>query len=75
MRVRAVDESGAVLPFYQEPLFLETEGPIRIIGSSYLQLRGGMGGTYVKTTGEKGRAVLRMRSECQEPVEIVFEVI
>ncbi|MBR2949235.1 MAG: glycoside hydrolase family 2 protein [Lachnospiraceae bacterium] len=75
VRVRAVDESGAVLPFYQEPLFLETEGPIRIIGSSYLQLRGGMGGTYVKTTGEKGRAVLRMRSECQEPVEIVFEVI
>lgn len=74
VRVRAVDGSGATLPFYQEPLFLEAEGPIRIIGPGHITLRGGMGGTYVKTVGESGKALLRIRGEHTETTEIIFEV-
>ena len=74
IRLRAVDESGSVLPFYQEPLFLETKGPIQIIGPAYAALRGGMGGTYVKTVGQSGKALLRISGAHVKPVEIAFEI-
>lgn len=58
VRITARDEFGNVLPFYQEPMVLETEGPIEILGSHIIALKGGMGGVYVKTTGMDGNAVL-----------------
>ena len=72
VRIRARDQNGNILPFYQGAVRLETEGPIRIMGPDTAQLRGGMGGTYVKTTGEEGKAVLRLTGEQSEPVEILF---
>ena len=74
VRIRAVDDCGAVLPFYQEPVQLETQGPISLIGPGYGVMRGGMGGTYVRTPGEKGKAVLKIRMSNGESTEIVFEV-
>ena len=68
------DQNGNVLPFYQEPVELETEGPIAVIGPKVTLLRGGMGGTYVKTVGKSGRAVLKIRAGQAEPVQIVFQV-
>ncbi len=55
VRIRAVDDHGNVLPFYQEPVRLITEGDISIIGPDTIALQGGMGGTYVKSTGRSGR--------------------
>ena len=40
-----------------------TEGPVKILGPAVVPLRGGMGGTYLATTGEAGRAVLHCRME------------
>ena len=74
VRIRAVDAYGAVLPFYQDPVQLEAEGPIRLIGPGYAAMRGGMGGTYVRTTGESGKAVLKIRMLNGESRDIVFEV-
>ena len=42
---------------------LRTEGPVKILGPAVVPLRGGMGGTYLTTTGEAGRAVLHCRME------------
>ena len=74
VRIRAVSQDGAVLPFYQEPLKLRVEGPIELIGGDCVSLRGGMGGTYVRTTGEAGEAALHIEGEGIAPVTIRFTV-
>ena len=58
VRIRAVDDHGNVLPFYQEPVRLITEGDISIIGPDTIALQGGMGGTYVQSTERSGRGTL-----------------
>ena len=75
IRIRAVDENGNVIPYYQEPLKVEVEGPVSIIGTDILSIKGGMGGLYVKTIGEKGIAKVRLLNPQLETVEMEFEVI
>ena len=74
VRMRVVSQDNAVLPFYQEPLKLRAEGPIEIVGPDCVTPRGGMCGTYVKTTGETGEAALYIESADLEPVVIRFTV-
>lgn len=70
---KAVDEFGNVLPYYQESIVLQVEGPIEIIGPSIVPLRGGMSGTYIKTTGAQGTAKLII--ECNNiKKEIEFNI-
>lgn len=52
------DENGNLLSFYQEPVELRTEGAISLIGPALCSLKGGMGGTYVKTNGRSGSGTL-----------------
>ncbi len=59
VRIRAVDEYGNTLPFFNEPVTFSIQGPVSLIGPETIALQGGMGGTYIRTTGEKGEAVLR----------------
>lgn len=58
VRIRAVDQNGQVLPYYQEPLFIQLEGPFERIGPEIITLKGGMGGTYIRTTGIEGQGTL-----------------
>ncbi len=74
VRIQAVSEKGNKLPFYQEPLLLETEGVIELIGPSLISLKGGMGGTYVKTTGKTGEGILRIKGNNLKTTEIHFQV-
>lgn len=74
VRIRAVGETGDVLPFYQEALQLETEGEIALIGPGLITLKGGMGGTYIKSTGKEGKGILRIKGNDIETVEIQFGV-
>lgn len=74
IRIRAVDENENLLPFYQEPLKVEVEGPLTIIGPDILSLKGGMGGLYVKTTGETGKAKVRLKNPQLDTVELEFEI-
>ncbi len=73
IRIQAVDEHQNLMSFYQEPVQLFAEGPIEIIGPAVTTLRGGMGGTYVKTTGAAGEAVLTIHSEQAGDYKIVFQ--
>jgi beta-galactosidase len=75
IRIRAVDENENVLPFFQEPIKVEVEGPLTLIGHDVLPLKGGMGGLYVKTTGKKGVGKVRLTNPQLESVEITFEII
>ena len=74
IRFRMESEKNNLLSFNQDIITLSTEGPIEIIGPKAVPLRGGMGGTYVKTTGESGEAKLIMKAEGLEPVGIEFTV-
>jgi len=74
VRVRAVDENDNLMPYFQQPIKVEIEGPLTIIGDDVISLIGGMGGFYVKTTGEKGSATVRLTHSQMETVEIQFDI-
>ena len=74
VRIRAVDDHGNVLPFYQEPVRLITEGDISIIGPETIALQGGMGGTYVKSLGRSGQGALLLQSLTAGEVRIPFQI-
>lgn len=74
LRIAAVDQNGNLLPFAQEAVELAAEGPIEIIGPTTAMLRGGFGGTYVKTTGVSGTASLTLTWAGAEPVRVEFAV-
>ena len=49
-------------------------GAIAIIGPEIISLQGGMGGTYVRTTGEEGVGILKIKAAQMEEQRILFEV-
>ena len=75
VRIRAVDDHGNVLPFYQEPVRLIAKGDISIIGPDTIALQGGMGGTYVKSTGRSGRGALLLQSQTAGEIRIPFQIM
>ena len=74
IRIQAKDEMGNVLPVYNDPVMLDVSGQLELIGPSVISLNGGMGGTYVKTTGQSGEGKLVIRSANTKEVEIVFDI-
>ena len=74
VRIRLTDEHGNTLPFANDAVVLETEGPVEIIGPDIIALQGGMGGTYVRTTGEAGEGRLTVRMPEGLTKTICFEV-
>ncbi|MBR6382085.1 MAG: glycoside hydrolase family 2 protein [Lachnospiraceae bacterium] len=74
IRIRMEDEYGNLLPFWNDPIRVETEGPLEIIGPKVFALQGGMGGTYVRTTGGLGAGALYIRSDRGQEQKITFTV-
>ena len=72
VRIEARDENGNVLSFFSEPVSFELEGPAELIGPGTAALQGGMGGTYIKTTGESGSVTLVITNSQTEPVRLTF---
>ena len=74
VRIRAVDENGNLLSYSNEAIKVTAEGPIEIIGPDMFSLRGGMAGFYVKTTGEKGEANVKISCPRFEDKIIEFKI-
>ena len=75
VRIRAVDENGNTLYYYNDPVVLDISGNAEIIGPKITGLSGGMGGTYVKSVGKKGNAVLTVSDVYgKAEVEVEFNV-
>ena len=74
VRLRAVDENGNLLPYCNEAIKLTAEGPIEFIGPDILSLRGGAAGFYVKTTGERGVAKVKISCPRVDDIIIDFEI-
>lgn len=63
VRLRMLDQNGNLMPFYQEPVRLSCSGSISLMGPDIISLKGGMGGTYVKTNGTEGEGKLTVSYE------------
>ncbi|MDO4649113.1 MAG: hypothetical protein Q4B26_10725 [Eubacteriales bacterium] len=69
-RIVAKDQNGNLLPYYQEPVAISLEGPAELIGPSVISLKGGMGGTYVRSKGTPGEIKVKFRAAGLEEVEV-----
>lgn len=56
--LRALDQGGNVLGFFDDPVEVSLEGPGRIVGPTLLSFKGGAVGVYVEAGNEVGRLTL-----------------
>ena len=69
IKIKAIDEYNNLLPYYQESVRIKVEGPIEVIGPDVFPLRGGMGGTYIKTLGKSDKA--KVLIECNDIKHVI----
>lgn len=75
IRLRACDQNGNTAYYFNEPVRLVCEGDIEIIGPDTFSLKGGMGGTYVRTKPfAAGKATVTVKSEQCDDVMFLFEI-
>ena len=75
VRIRALDENGNVLGFFNEPVQFEVKGVLELIGPKTICLQGGVGGTYVKTTGQAGEGILTIENAQTGKICEHFQVV
>lgn len=74
IRLRAADQYGNTAPYAHDVLRFETEGCIRVWGPACSALEGGMGGCYVRTTGEEGTGILHIYRGEEKEMTLRFTV-
>ena len=74
IRLRMADQNGNTLSFFNEPVTFETEGEIEIVGPKTAALSGGMGGTYIRTTGKAGTGTLTIKTAQTAPCTVAFTI-
>ncbi|MGB8816913.1 MAG: glycoside hydrolase family 2 TIM barrel-domain containing protein [Rhizobiaceae bacterium] len=52
--VRALDQAGSILPFLDEPVTIQVQGPAKLLGPNVVTLTGGTTGFWLESTGGKG---------------------
>ena len=72
VRIRVLDEFGNIAPYAQLPVELQLEGAAALVGPDVVTAEGGMTGTYIRTTGQKGMAKLTVSTSQTEPVSVEF---
>ncbi len=74
IRIKAVDQNENILPFFFGAVRAQVTGAAALIGPDIFPLYGGMGGTYLRTTGETGKAVLTLRTDGAEELSLRFDI-
>ncbi|MBD9490025.1 glycoside hydrolase family 2 protein [Ensifer sp. ENS11] len=72
--VRALDQCGNLLPYFEEPVLLSLDGPGRIIGPSEHTLKGGATGFWIEAGEAKGKLELTVASRRFETQSVTFTV-
>ncbi len=72
--IEAVCENNNLLPYANDVINLETEGPIAIIGEKSISLIGGARGVYIKTIGESGEATLNIKAAHLGEYKLRFKI-
>ena len=60
IRIRITDEYGNVMPFFNHQALLEVTGDIEVLGPALADINGGMGGVYVRSIGQEGKAAVKI---------------
>lgn len=74
IRFQALSKEGNPMIYANDPVIVEVSNNLEIIGPSVVPLRGGAGGTYVKTIGKGGKASVTLRTDRTEPVIIPLTI-
>lgn len=74
IRVRLLDGCGNLAPYAQLPVTFTVRGDAEIVGPRTAVLEGGSTGTYIKTAGRAGSAVLTVSTAQTEPVDVNFTI-
>ena len=74
IRVRPLDGRGNLAPYAQLPVTFTVRGDAEIVGPRTAVLEGGSTGTYIKTAGRAGSAVLTVSTAQTEPVDVIFTI-
>ncbi|HVG47789.1 MAG TPA: glycoside hydrolase family 2 TIM barrel-domain containing protein [Rubellimicrobium sp.] len=61
--VRALDQAGNLLPFLQDAVRIEVDGPVRLIGPGTAYLAGGTTGFWLRATGGTGAVRVRVTTD------------
>ncbi|HAX72261.1 MAG TPA: beta-galactosidase [Firmicutes bacterium] len=72
---KAICQNKNLLPYANDALLIEVEGPIELIGPNLISLLGGARGFYIKTKGESGVGRITISSESYQTQKIEVEVI
>lgn len=72
--VRALDQCGNLLPYFEEPVSLALSGPGRIIGPADHTLKGGATGFWVEAGDEQGSIEVVVASRRFAPQSVTFTV-
>lgn len=74
VRVRILDENGAPAPYAQFPVQFAVEGSAALVGPQTAVAEGGMTGTYLRTVGTAGEALLTVSAPQTQPVAVRFTI-
>ena len=74
VRVRILDENGTPAPYAQFPVQFAVEGNAALVGPQTAVAEGGMTGTYLRTVGTAGEAVLTVSAPQTQPVVLRFTI-
>ena len=74
VRIRILDGFGNPAPYAQLPVKLEVKGAVELAGPDVVTAEGGMCGTYVRTIGVPGPAVLTITIDGLPPAAVEFQV-
>lgn len=72
--VEALDQNGNRTPYIDAAVKVSVKGPVSVIGPTDFPLVGGDRAFWVRTTGEKGDAVVTLTSKGFSPVKIKLTV-
>ncbi len=74
VRVRILDENGTPAPYAQFPVQFTVDGNAALVGPQTAVAEGGMTGTYLRTVGTAGEAVLTVSAPQTQPVAVRFTI-
>ena len=74
VRVRILDENGTPAPYAQFPVQFAVEGSAALVGPQTAVAEGGMTGTYLRTVGTAGEALLTVSAPQTQPVVLRFTI-
>lgn len=74
VRIRILDQYNNLASYAQIPVRFELQGDAELVGPEVVTAEGGMCGTYIRTKGVKGNAVLNISTYQTDTVKVYFQV-